>query len=196
MMPGFALARMHVHVGACDVSCRRTERARARAMQLFRPSGELDHEAELRLVVFAAVGTYTEAITRRPTSACTMRDSMSNSGWPNAGSASNSPCDVKRHAGVGAKPVPVRVVVLELDLLGNLRKLGLQLLQAHDVRPVALHPFAKLRLARAHAVDVPGGDFHFRCVPKEILRYLTLRRDLCDAGGAIEEELLLARVAP
>src|SRR2546425_900202 len=57
--------------------------------------------------------------------------------------------------------MPVRVVVIELDLLGNLRRLSLQLLQAHDVRPVALHPFAKLRLARADPVDVPGGDFHF-----------------------------------
>jgi hypothetical protein len=52
------------------------------------------------------------------------------------------------------------VVVLELDLLGDLRGFRLEFLNAHDVRPVALHPLAQLRLARADAVDVPGGDFH------------------------------------
>src|SRR5207245_5255981 len=101
--------------------------------------------------------------------------------------------DVNLHAGVGAKAVPVRLLVLQFDLLGNLRRLRLQLLQAHDVWPVALHPFAQLRLACADAVDVPGGDFHFRSVPKEIPRYLTSRRGFYatrwrDRGGVSSRE--------
>src|SRR5262249_43677378 len=67
---------------------------------------------------------------------------------------------VQRHAGVGAQAVPEHVVVLELALLGDLRGLGLELLQAHDVRPIAQQPLAYLRLARADAVDVPGRDLH------------------------------------
>ena len=68
--------------------------------------------------------------------------------------------DVQRHARVGAQAVPVDVIVRELAALGDLRGLRLQLLQAHDVGPVALQPLAELRLARADAVDVPGGNFH------------------------------------
>src|SRR5207237_3315554 len=86
--------------------------------------------------------------------------------------------DVQRHAGVGAKAVPISVVVLELHLLGNLPSLRLQLLQAHHVRAVALHPLAQLHLARADAVDVPGGDFHFRSMPS----YFTTR-NLCEAAA-------------
>ena len=67
---------------------------------------------------------------------------------------------VQRHAGVRAQAVPEHVVVVELALQRDLPELGLQLLQAHDVGPVAREPFAELRLARADAVDVPGGDLH------------------------------------
>ncbi|MNC88251.1 hypothetical protein D3C83_40500 [compost metagenome] len=56
--------------------------------------------------------------------------------------------------------MPVDVIVLELALLRNLREFRLQFLQADDVRLVAREPFAKLRLAGADAVDVPGRDFH------------------------------------
>src|SRR5260221_42778 len=187
---GLALARMHVHVGACDVHVAAQNELAPVAMQLFRPSSELDHEAELRLVVFAAVGHVHRGDHEAADFGLHDARFHVELGVAERGlGVEQALADVKRHAGVGAKPVPVRVVVLELDLLGNLRKLGLQLLQAHDVRPGALHPFAKLRLARAHAVDVPGGDFHFRCVPKEILRYLTLRRGFYatrrrDRGGA------------
>ena len=67
---------------------------------------------------------------------------------------------MQRHAGVAAGAVPERVVVGELAALGHLVGPRLDLLQAHDVRPVALQPVAELRLAGANAVDVPGGDLH------------------------------------
>ena len=67
---------------------------------------------------------------------------------------------VQRHAGVPAGAVPERVVVGELAAVGHLVGPRLDLLQAHDVRPVALQPVAELRLAGANAVDVPGGDLH------------------------------------
>jgi hypothetical protein len=51
------------------------------------------------------------------------------------------------------------VVLVELALLRDLRRLGLQLLQADDVGLIAREPLAELRGARADAVDVPGGDF-------------------------------------
>src|SRR5439155_19070556 len=91
--------------------------------------------------------------------------------------------------------------------LGNLRKLGLQLLQAHDVGLVALHPLAKLRLARADAVDVPGGDFHFReqslpprpfgapLLDEEGKAPLLYDAEFMRRGRAIEEELIPAGVA-
>ena len=44
------------------------------------------------------------------------------------------------------------------DLVGG----GLDLLQADDVRALALDPLLDLRLPRADSVDVPGGDLHGR----------------------------------
>src|SRR5687768_16509036 len=66
----------------------------------------------------------------------------------------------ERHPGVRLEAVPVRMVVGRLALLGNLTLLGLELLQAHDVGPLALEPLLNLRGTRANAVDVPGGDLH------------------------------------
>ena len=56
--------------------------------------------------------------------------------------------------------MPEHVVILELALGRDLGRLGLQLLEADDVGPVARQPFAELGLARADAVHVPGCDFH------------------------------------
>ena len=54
--------------------------------------------------------------------------------------------------------MPEGVVLRDLALLGNLAGLGFELLQADHIGPIAREPFAELRLARADAVDVPGGD--------------------------------------
>jgi len=66
--------------------------------------------------------------------------------------------NVKRDPRIRLQAVPEDVVVGELALLGNLRRLGLQLLQAENVRPLLLDPFAELRRAGADPVDVPGGN--------------------------------------
>ena len=67
---------------------------------------------------------------------------------------------VQRYARIGFHPVPEHVVFRELALLGNLRGLRFQFLQTHDIRLVALDPFAKLCGTRTNSVDVPGSDFH------------------------------------
>src|SRR2546427_13123836 len=56
--------------------------------------------------------------------------------------------------------MPVVVIVRDATLGGDLRRGGLQLLQADDVGPIALQPLAQLRGAGANAVHVPGRDFH------------------------------------
>ena len=176
---------MHVEVGTGDVHVAAENELAPVAVQVFRPRRELDHEAELRLVVFAAVGHVHRGEDEAADFGLHDPRLHVEFGVAERGlGVEQALADVKRHAGVGAVPVPVRVVVLELHLLRNLRRLSLQLLQAHDVRPVALHPLAKLRLARADAVDVPGGDFHFRSVPKEdpSVSYFTTR-NLCDAAA-------------
>jgi hypothetical protein len=52
------------------------------------------------------------------------------------------------------------MILVDLAQLRELTPLGLQLLQAHDVRPLALQPFPELGCTGAYAIDVPGGDFH------------------------------------
>src|SRR6266566_3179000 len=56
--------------------------------------------------------------------------------------------------------MPVRMILREPALLRYLRQLGLQFLQAHHVRPLALQPLPHLGRAGPDAVDIPGGDFH------------------------------------
>src|SRR5437660_7820652 len=56
--------------------------------------------------------------------------------------------------------MPVRMIVREPALLRYLRQLGLQFLQAHHVRPLALQPLPHLGRAGPDPVDIPGGDFH------------------------------------
>src|SRR6266702_4111961 len=67
---------------------------------------------------------------------------------------------VQRYAGIAAAAVPEGVVIGKLAAVRHLIGARLDLLQAHDVRPVALEPVAELRLARADSVDVPRGDLH------------------------------------
>jgi hypothetical protein len=69
---------------------------------------------------------------------------------------------VERNPGIGPQAVPEDVVVGKLALLGDLRGLGLQLLQAENVRTLLLEPLAELRRAGADAIDVPGSDLQFR----------------------------------
>src|SRR6266566_367088 len=56
--------------------------------------------------------------------------------------------------------MPVRMILREPALLRYLRQLGLQFLQAHHVRPLALQPLPHLGRAGPDPVDIPGGDFH------------------------------------
>jgi len=65
--------------------------------------------------------------------------------------------DVQRHAGVGAQAVPEDVVLRQAADVGNLARLGFQLLQADDVGLVTREPLTELSGARADAVNVPGG---------------------------------------
>jgi len=67
--------------------------------------------------------------------------------------------DMERNPGIRLQTVPDDVVISEPALLRDLRRLGLQLLQAENVRPLLRDPLAELRRAGADAVDVPGGDF-------------------------------------
>ena len=67
--------------------------------------------------------------------------------------------DVQGDAGVALVAVPVAPVALHLAESGrHLIGCGLDLLQADDVRSLARDPLLHLRLPRADAVDVPGGD--------------------------------------
>src|SRR2546425_6712444 len=68
--------------------------------------------------------------------------------------------DVQRHARITLAAMPVRMIVREPALLRYLRQLGLQFLQAHHVRPLALQPLPHLGRAGPDPVDIPGGDFH------------------------------------
>jgi predicted 3-demethylubiquinone-9 3-methyltransferase (glyoxalase superfamily) len=52
------------------------------------------------------------------------------------------------------------MIIGVLALGRNLRSFGFQLLEANDIRPVALQPFAQLRRPGTNAVDIPGRDFH------------------------------------
>src|SRR5262245_44887044 len=68
--------------------------------------------------------------------------------------------DVQRDARVALRAVPVAPVPLELaEPDGNLIGRRLDLLQAHDVGPLALDPVLQLSLTRADTVDVPCPDF-------------------------------------
>src|ERR1041385_6802234 len=65
-----------------------------------------------------------------------------------------------RHAGIALAAVPVRMILGELAFLRDLRRLGLQFLQAHHVRSLALEPLSDLGGAGPDPVHIPGGDFH------------------------------------
>jgi len=69
------------------------------------------------------------------------------------------PVNVERDPRISLQAVPEDVVVGGPALLRDLRGLGLQLLQAENVRPLRLQPLAELRRAGADAVDIPGCDF-------------------------------------
>src|SRR5689334_22683520 len=56
--------------------------------------------------------------------------------------------------------MPEGVVLLPTEYLRYLGQLRLELLETHDIGPLALHPLVQLGGTRANAVDVPGGEFH------------------------------------
>src|SRR5712692_6558453 len=193
-----ALLRMHVHVGAGDVHVAAQNELAPLPVQLLRPGRELDHEAELRLIVLAAVryvyrGEDEPAELGQHDARFHVELRMAERGL----GVEQALPDVQGHAGVGAKAVPISVVVPELDLLGNLRGLRLQLLQAHHVRVVALHPLAQLHLARADAVDVPGGDFHRGGSAGYVFsRYPVLKIHATIASDTARNTMVMARLTP
>jgi hypothetical protein len=126
------------------------------------PRGKLRHEVELGRVVLAPVGhvhggEYRVTEIRLDDARLHVELRVAELGH----ASETVLADMERHAGIRAHAVPEHVVVLELALRRHLRGLRLELLQAYDVRTVARQPLAKLRLARADAIDVPGRDFHF-----------------------------------
>ena len=127
-----------------------------------RPAGKLLEERHLGRVVLAAVGH----INRRDQRA--IDDDGGHAGLEvkrrvveHRRQRRDVLADKQRHARIAAGPVPVAPVPLGLvqhrrQLVG----LGLDLLQADDVRAVAGDPVDHLRVSCADAVDVPGRDSH------------------------------------
>jgi len=70
------------------------------------------------------------------------------------------PANLQRHARIALTAVPVRVILGELAFVRDLRRLGLQFLETHHVRSLALEPLSDLGGTRPDAVHIPGGDFH------------------------------------
>jgi hypothetical protein len=67
--------------------------------------------------------------------------------------------DVQSDTRVALASMPAAPVALETEEGSRyLVRRGLDLLQADDVRALALDPVVELRLPRPDAVDVPGGD--------------------------------------
>src|SRR5207249_5567388 len=112
------------------------------------------------------------------------------------------PAYLQRHARIALTAVPVRVILGEPALVRDLSRLGLQFLQAHDVRSVALQPRSDLGSARPNAVHIPRGDFH--ASPNYLPRPLTaptfrtpeLFVETCgpktSSGGHVRQSLLLS----
>src|SRR5918992_1824778 len=78
--------------------------------------------------------------------------------------------DVQANAGVGARAMPVASISLKFaERCRYLRHSRFQLLQANDIRALALDPLENLSLAGADPIDIPGGDFqhvpspHYSC---------------------------------
>ena len=70
------------------------------------------------------------------------------------------PANLQRHARIALTAVPARVILGELAFVRDLRRLGLQFLETHHVRSLALEPLSDLGGTRPDAVHIPGGDFH------------------------------------
>src|SRR5690348_13009832 len=155
-----ALARMHVALAACDVDVAAQDDGLALLVHRVRPLRERLHEVELGRIVLAAV-RYVHRGEHRLPDLCRDDARFHVEGRVlECDLARQRFADVKGNPGVRAHAMPERMVVLEHALLGDLRRLGLELLQAHDVRPVALEPFAHLRGPGADAVDVPRRNLH------------------------------------
>src|SRR5205814_4147377 len=156
-----ALTRMDILVGARDVDVATKHDFAALVVKALRPRGERLEEFQLGAVVLAAIRNIDgrehgvpELCLHDPAFHVEVGMAELRLG------AEQRLAKMERHAGVGAATVPVHIVVGETAPCGYLSGLGLQLLQAHDVGLVALEPIAELSLARADAVDVPGGDLH------------------------------------
>src|SRR5262245_23953008 len=76
------------------------------------------------------------------------------------------PANVQTHAGVAFGSVPVTPVALDLaEPQRQLIHRGLDLLQAEDVRLLAIDERLQLRLSSADAVDIPGCNLHTAASP-------------------------------
>ena len=158
---GPVLARMHIHFSARNIDVSAQHDFASFIVQRLRPRRELRHEFKLGRIVLPAIGHVDRSehdVAQRHLHDASLHVEV-RMGERGVG-FDETFFDVQRHAGVPLGAVPVRVVVGELALFGNLRRLGFQLLQTHHVRLIARHPLAYLRLPRTDAIDVPGCDLH------------------------------------
>ena len=156
-----ALLRVHVHLGPRHVQVAGQHDGAARRLRLPRVLVHRLEEPHLRGEVLAAVGHVDRRdVQVREAAATTMRVSKSKSGCEKAGRSGNvGLAQVQADAGVALPAVPVAPVAVHLaDGLGNLLRRGLDFLQAEDVGLLARDPLGDLRVPRANAVHVPGGN--------------------------------------
>src|SRR6185436_17590241 len=155
-----ALLRVHVTLLARYVEVAREHQLAAVAPQLLRPRRHLPQELELAGIVATAVGHVdrgehevagasgddaTLAIERRMLERRLLGEARTR--------------QRQRDSRVRTRAVPETPVIRQrAQRLRQLLAARLELLQHDDVGPLALQPLEQLRLACAHAVDVPGRD--------------------------------------
>src|SRR6266542_6926635 len=159
--PRLSLLRVDVDFDTRYVQVAADHELASRIVQLAGPCGETLEECELGRIVLAAVRHVDRC--DNPVADLDLDDARLHvelGVTPLRIGVEQVPAHMQGHAGITSAAVPVRVVVGELAALGTLRRLRLDLLQADDIRLVALEPVADLRLPRANAVDVPGRNLH------------------------------------
>src|SRR5262249_31682429 len=185
---GLALPGVDVDVGPGDVDVAAEDELTTFGVHLLHPFHKVLHKADLRGVVLAAVGNVDRGdhqIVQR-----TLHDARLDVevGMAEFRFLQQFALEVQRHARIASAAVPEGVVIAELAALRHLVGTRFDLLQAHHVGAVALQPLAKLRLARANAVDVPGGYFHagsdVTLVPAANRTAIRRRRRIALATGA------------
>src|SRR6266576_2573768 len=160
-----ALLGMHIHLRARDVQVAAENQRAPFGLESRGPIDEAGDERQLRGVVLAAVG----AVDRGDHQVAVL--DLDDAGFPVEGRVTEHRidgeevlADVERHTGIPLERMPVGVVVRHAALGRDLRGGRFQLLQADDVRAIALQPLAHLCRASPDPVHVPGRDFHARMI--------------------------------